>query len=161
MTFFIYSFLVWFSSNPVGCNTLGTTVKTFCRDAGIEGNYANHSLRATTATRGLAKGIPDKFIMERTGHRDVRSLQQYQRRSIECKVEMSKSFDQCDCKVLSESASMSNKEGRQEISGAKKDGSDVNDGNKVKYDNNSAMRNVQRSMYFKNCSFFVTKDFST
>ena len=46
------------------------------------------------ATRGLVKGIPDKLIMERTGHRDVRSLQQYQRHSIEYKVEMSKAFDQ-------------------------------------------------------------------
>ena len=32
--------------------------------------------------------------MEKTGHRDVRSLQQYQRPSIEYKVEMSKAFDQ-------------------------------------------------------------------
>ncbi len=35
------------------------------------------------ATRGLLKGIPDKLIMEKTGHRDVRSLQQYQRPSVE------------------------------------------------------------------------------
>ena len=34
--------------------------------------------------------------MERTGHRDVRSLQKYQRPSIEYKVEMSKAFDQID-----------------------------------------------------------------
>jgi hypothetical protein len=32
--------------------------------------------------------------MEKTGHRDVRSLQQYQRPSIEYKVEMSKAFHQ-------------------------------------------------------------------
>ena len=138
---------------------MGSPVKTLCRDAGIEGNYTNHSLRATTAIRGLAKGIPDKFIMERTGHRDIRSLQQYQRPSIESKVEMSKTFDQFDCKMLSESASMSNKEGRQKVSDAK-DGCDVKDGNEVKYDDNSAMGNVQRSVYFKNCSFFVTKDFN-
>jgi hypothetical protein len=44
----------------------------------------------------LSKGIPDKFFMERTGHRDVRSLQKYQRPSIDYKVEMSKAFDQID-----------------------------------------------------------------
>ena len=38
------------------------------------------------ATRGLVKGIPDKLIMERTGHGDVRSLQQYQSPSIEYKI---------------------------------------------------------------------------
>ena len=78
----------------MGYNALGGVVKKLCRDAGIEGNFTNHSLRATMATRGLIKGIPDKLIMEKTGHRDVRLLQQYQRSSIEYKVEMSKAFDQ-------------------------------------------------------------------
>ena len=41
-------------------------------------------------TRGLAKGIPEKFVMERTGHRDVRSLQKYQRPEVLTKVEISK-----------------------------------------------------------------------
>ena len=42
-------------------------------DAGIEGQFTNHSLRVTTAwTGGLQKGIPDKFVTERTEHRDVR-----------------------------------------------------------------------------------------
>ena len=50
------------------------TVKRLCKDAGIERQFTNHSLRATTS-RGLQKGIPDKFEMERTEHRDVKSLQ--------------------------------------------------------------------------------------
>jgi integrase len=48
-------------------------VKHLCEKAGIEGHYTNHSLRVTTATRGLEKGIAEKYVMERTGHRDVRS----------------------------------------------------------------------------------------
>ena len=32
------------------------------REAGIDGYFTNHSLRATTATCGLEKGIPEKFI---------------------------------------------------------------------------------------------------
>jgi integrase len=51
----------------VGYNTLGGVVKKLCRDAGIEGNFTNHSLRTTLATRGLVKGIPDKLNMEKTG----------------------------------------------------------------------------------------------
>ena len=54
---------------------LGETVKRICKDAGIEGQFTNHSLRTTTATRRLSK---DKFVMERTGHEDVSSLQKYQ-----------------------------------------------------------------------------------
>ena len=57
---------------------LGETVKRLCKDAGIEGRFTCHSLRATTS-QGLQRGIPDKFEMGRmyTGHRDVRSCQKY------------------------------------------------------------------------------------
>ena len=55
---------------------LGETVKRLCKDAGIEGQFICRSLCATTS-RGLQKGIPDKFEMERTEHRDVKSLQNW------------------------------------------------------------------------------------
>ena len=60
-------------------NTLRKVVQDMCRDAGIEGYKTNHSLRATTCTIGLEKGVPEKLIMERTGHRTVKSLHTYQR----------------------------------------------------------------------------------
>ena len=41
----------------------------------------------------LKKGIPDKFVMQRTGHRDVRSLQKYQRPETSTKIEFSKNID--------------------------------------------------------------------
>ena len=44
-----------------------------------EGYYTNHSLRATTCTVALANGVPEKLVMERTGHRNVKSLHEYQR----------------------------------------------------------------------------------
>ena len=62
--------------------------------AGIEGHYTNHRLRATTATRRLVNGIPEKIVTERTGHRDVRSLQKYQRVNLAKKVEYTKLFDE-------------------------------------------------------------------
>ena len=54
---------------------LGETVKMLCKDAGIEGQFICRSLCCATTSRGLQKGIPDKFEMERTEHRDVKSLQ--------------------------------------------------------------------------------------
>ena len=72
---------------------LGETVKRLCKDAGIEGQVTNHSLRTTTATGRLQKEIPDKFVMERTEPRDVRSLQKYQRPDTSSKIEISKKFD--------------------------------------------------------------------
>ena len=55
----------------------------------------DHSLRSTTATRGLTKGVPEKFVMERTGHRDVRALQRYEGPDIKTKVAVSKSISKC------------------------------------------------------------------
>ena len=77
--YFFIHFTVWYGNCPVGHNMLGETGKRLCKDAGIEGQFTNHSLRTTTATGGLQKEIPDKFVMERTEPRDVRSLQKYQR----------------------------------------------------------------------------------
>ena len=37
--------------------------------------------------------IPQKFVMERTGHRDIRSLQKYERPDIKTKIEISKYLD--------------------------------------------------------------------
>ena len=54
-------------------------VQDMCRVAGIEGYKTDHSLRATICTTGLEKGVPEKLIMEHTGHRTVKSLQTYQR----------------------------------------------------------------------------------
>ena len=64
-----------------------------CKDADLQGQFSNHSLRATTATRGLEKGISDKLIMERTGHRDIRYLQRYQRPDVSTKTEISKALN--------------------------------------------------------------------
>ena len=73
---------------------LGETVKRLCKDAGIEGRFTCHSLRATTS-QGLQSGIPDKFEMGRTytGHRDVRSWQKYQPPNTSSKIEISKKFE--------------------------------------------------------------------
>ena len=73
----------------MGRNTLGNTVKRMCAEGEIEGYFTNHSLRVTTATRALEKAIPEKLIMERTGHRSLSSLHQYQRTSTKVKEKVS------------------------------------------------------------------------
>ena len=80
-------------NTPVGHNKLGNVVSKLYKDADLQGQFSNHCLRATTATRGLEKGISDKLIMERTGHRDIRSLQRYQRPDVSTKIEISKALN--------------------------------------------------------------------
>ena len=100
---FFYNFAVCYGNSAVGRNILEETMKRPCKVAGIEGQFTNHSLRATTATRALKKGIPDKFVMQRTGHRDVGSLQKYQRPETSTRIEFSKAFDSSEPVSLSDS----------------------------------------------------------
>ena len=73
----------WYSAVPLGKHTLQQKVKKMCADAGINGNKTNHSLRATGATELYKRGVPEKLIQERTGHRSLESLRTYERTSEE------------------------------------------------------------------------------
>ena len=67
---------------PVGVHTLQQTVKKMCSEAGFEGQFTNHSLRATAATRLYAAGVDEQLIAEKTGHRSS-SVRAYKRTSDE------------------------------------------------------------------------------
>ena len=68
----------WYQCRPVGHNPLGNTVKRLFAKAGIEGNFTNHSLRCTCATRLFQKGIEEKVIMSVTGHKSTDGIRRYQ-----------------------------------------------------------------------------------
>lgn len=70
---------VWFTSVPVGVNRLCGAVKRICSRAGVKGNYTNHSLRSTYATRLFGAGVEEQLIQEGTGHRSLEALRAYKR----------------------------------------------------------------------------------
>ena len=69
---------MWYTKIPIGKNTLRNVVSNLCKEAGIEGYKTNPSLKATACSLALSKGVPDKLIMERTGHKNSTSLHTYQ-----------------------------------------------------------------------------------
>lgn len=71
----------WFSSVPVGKNTLNNKIKTMCEKAKIKGSKTNHCLRATGATVLFDRGVPEKVIKDRTGHHSLDALRTYERTS--------------------------------------------------------------------------------
>ena len=153
--FFLH--LVWYTSKPVGHNTLADTVKDLCREAVIQGYYTNHSWRATTATCGLEKGIADKFIMERTGHGDVRSLQQHQKPTAQRKVEILKAFDlPLGDKVNSYSGKASV---RKEVSKRETAGVEIGGEIEKKVKNCGFKSSEKKVVQFINCTFYVGNDF--
>ena len=60
---------VWYVSQPIGRNTLSKVVGNLAADAGLKGNYSNHSLRATAASRLYNANVDEQLISEVTGHR--------------------------------------------------------------------------------------------
>ena len=78
----------WFVKCAVGHNKLGKIVIEIMSDAGIDGYFTNHSLRATTATRLFRANIAEQLIMEQTGHRS-NAITAYKRSSNEQKVKLS------------------------------------------------------------------------
>ena len=71
----------WYTSKPLGHNTLTKLLSRMCKAAGIEGFKTNHSLRATTATRLYQSGVDEQLVMERTGHRSLEGVRSYKRTS--------------------------------------------------------------------------------
>ena len=67
----------WFTTVPVGKNTLAKMVKEVCAEAGVGGQKSNHSLRAT-ATELYQAGVPEKVTQEQTGHLSLTGLRQYE-----------------------------------------------------------------------------------
>ena len=68
----------WYCSVPLGHNTLKNVVQSMMKEAGVDGFFTNHSLRATAATRLFQENVDDKLIRGVTGHRSE-SLQSYKR----------------------------------------------------------------------------------
>ncbi len=75
---------VWYYDIPVGINKLQSVVKEMCQEAGFQGNYSNHSLRSTSATRMYEAGIDEQIICKITGHRS-NAVRAYKRTSEELK----------------------------------------------------------------------------
>ena len=71
----------WYRNQYIGHNTLKTFVSRIMQDGGLanDGNFSNHSLRASTATRLFRDGVDEQLIQEQTGHRSVGALRKYKR----------------------------------------------------------------------------------
>ena len=71
----------WYITTPVGRNRLNAMLKEMCQEAGLSAKFTNHSLRAYGATTLFQAGVSEKLIQQRTGHRCLEALRQYERTS--------------------------------------------------------------------------------
>jgi len=54
-------------------------VKKMCVEAKIEGDFTNHSLRASGTTELFQHEVPEMVIQDFTGHRSVKALRKYEK----------------------------------------------------------------------------------
>ncbi len=71
----------WYAKVRVGVNTLKGFLPEISEKAGIGVRYTNHSLRATAVTRMYENGVPEKIISEKSGHRSLKALRNYEHTS--------------------------------------------------------------------------------
>ena len=75
---------VWYCAVPMGHNTLDRKLKEIFTAADLNTDcISNHSLRATLISRMYNAKVPEKLIMERSGHLSKEGVRSYERTSTE------------------------------------------------------------------------------
>ena len=68
---------VWYRSQPMGTDTLGSIIKNMTKAAGLQGKFSNHSVRRTMCTDLLNSGVHPHFVAQLSGHKSTDSLLNY------------------------------------------------------------------------------------
>ena len=83
----------WFYAVPVGCNTLAEMMKKLLSQGKLEQEFTNHSLRAYGLTKLYNSNVPEKIIMERSGHRSLEGVRKYERTNVLQEVQACKALE--------------------------------------------------------------------
>ena len=67
----------WYRSQPIGHDTLGSTLKRMCVAAGLRGKHTNHSVRKTMMTNLVQTNIYSNLICQLSGRKNVNYVNRY------------------------------------------------------------------------------------
>jgi integrase len=73
---------VWYWRAPLGKNKITKFLSKAAKNAGIEGNITNHSVRKTCTSRLMDAVIPANFVAQLRGHRNLKNLDSYKTASL-------------------------------------------------------------------------------
>ena len=68
----------WFTPVPVGRNVLRQMMKAMATAGKVEKPVTNHSLRSYSVSKMFRGDVPEKLIMERSRHRSLEGVRQYE-----------------------------------------------------------------------------------
>lgn len=80
---------VWYKNAPMGENSLRGLMKKMAAQGNLTGRKTNHSARKTTCTKLLHHGIAPTTIQQLSGHKNVQSVNNYAKASLEMQEAMS------------------------------------------------------------------------
>ena len=68
---------VGYQKSAMGKNEIGKFLSNAAKNAGIEGNITNHSVRKTCVSRLMDAVIPSNYVAQLSGHKNLKSLDSY------------------------------------------------------------------------------------
>ena len=74
---------VWYRTQPLGKNTLSTVVQKATQVAEVPGRKTGHSARHTCLQTLLHSNIPTEQVMQISGHRNIKSVNEYSSASLQ------------------------------------------------------------------------------
>ena len=80
---------VWYKKGPLGKNEIGKLLTKAAQNAGLSGRVTNHSVRKTCISRLLDSDVPENYVAQLSGHRNLKSLYSYKSASIQHQRRMS------------------------------------------------------------------------
>ena len=69
--------MAWYKNGKIGKNTLASMMKDMALEAGLVGNFSNHTVRKTSITNLLQAGVQPTVIQHISGHKNVGSISHY------------------------------------------------------------------------------------
>ena len=68
---------IWYNKAPLGKNEIGKFLSKAAKAAKLPGNIANHSVRKTCISRLMDADIPENYVAQLSGHKNLKSLDSY------------------------------------------------------------------------------------
>ena len=68
---------IWYCNSPLGKNTIGKFLVNAAKAAGLPGKIRNHSIRKTCISWLMVADLPQNYVVQLSGHKNLKSLDAY------------------------------------------------------------------------------------
>ena len=86
---------IWYAKGPLGKNEIGKFLLKAAKAANLSGNISNHSVRKTCISRLMDAGVPENYVAQLSGHKNLKSLDSYKSASASDQRKMSLTLSRC------------------------------------------------------------------